>query len=53
MLRNSFTEIIGKEYPCILLNKWEDLNNETFVYNNIVFPSIDFIYFKNKIINLL
>jgi hypothetical protein len=55
MLRNPFTEIIAKEYPCILLDKWEDLNNDTFNYNNnnIVFPSIDFTYFKNKILSLL
>jgi hypothetical protein len=54
MLRNPFTEMIAKEYPCILLDKWEDLTNETL--QNITdreFPSIDFTYFKNKILEYL
>lgn len=54
MLRNPFTEMILKEYPCILLHRWEDLTIETLQnIANREFSSIDFMGFKNRILEYI
>jgi hypothetical protein len=57
MLKNSFTEIVAKDYPCILLDNWNDLTLDLisdFENNNINYleleKKIDFNYFKDKIL---
>lgn len=54
ILRNPLTEQLAKEYPCILLEKWEDLEPNvlqinTAITNQDLFTKLSFGYFANKI----
>lgn len=40
VLRSYLTEQLAKEYPCILLNNWEELSPEMLQYNPEVFTNI-------------
>ena len=46
--------MLAKEYPCILLDSWEDLTADILVYDSSVFTKdvenkLTFTYFKNII----
>jgi len=54
VIRSPFTEMLRKEYPCILLDSWEDLTADILVYDSSVFTKdienkLTFTYFKNII----
>jgi hypothetical protein len=54
VIRSSFTEMLRKEYPCILLDSWEDLTADILIYDTSVFTKdlenkLTFTYFKNLI----
>lgn len=56
MLRNNFTELFEKDYPCILLNKWDDFSLNDIETKYSINPFTDTIknklsleYYKNKI----
>ena len=59
MLRNNFSEILAEEYPCVLLDTWDELSleNVMILFNENPFTDevkykLSFEYFKDLIINM-
>jgi len=52
MLRNIFTEEIEKNYPCILLNSWEEFNNtildnyKNYLFSESIKNKLNLLYYK-------
>jgi len=59
MLRNIFTEKVEKNYPCILLNSWEELNDNIFnnykdyLFSKNIKNELDLLYYKSLMFRLI